>query len=112
MSRTRTRSLRPTVSVLAALALGGAVLSPLSSTADEHGTYTNPVSESFADTYADQLHPGDAVLVRLGPGTDLAGSIASISPAVDKGTVTFFAILANDHHPGTSTATATAKDTP
>ncbi|WP_122261334.1 family 43 glycosylhydrolase [Ornithinimicrobium cerasi] len=49
----RTRTLRPTVSVLAALALGGAVLSPLSSTADEHGTYTNPVSESFADTYAD-----------------------------------------------------------
>ena len=49
----RTRTLHPTVSVLAALALGGAVLSPLSSTAGEHGTYTNPVSESFADTYAD-----------------------------------------------------------
>jgi len=57
------------------------------------------VRATIADTYADQLHPGDAVLVRLGPGTDLAGSIASISPAVDKGTVTFFATLAHDHHP-------------
>jgi HlyD family secretion protein len=57
------------------------------------------VRATIADTYADQLHPGDAVLVRLGPGTDLAGSIASISPAVDKGTITFFATLTNDHHP-------------
>ncbi|TVT37764.1 HlyD family efflux transporter periplasmic adaptor subunit [Hymenobacter setariae] len=58
------------------------------------------VRATLADTYADQLHPGDAVLVRLGPGSDLRGTVASISPAVDKGTVTFYATLANDHHPG------------
>lgn len=57
------------------------------------------VRATLADSYADQLHPGDAVLVRLGPGTDLRGTVASISPAVDKGTVTFYATLANDHHP-------------
>ena len=53
----------------------------------------------LAETYADQLRPGDAVLVRLGPGTDLRGTVASISPAVDKGTVTFYAALRDDHHP-------------
>ena len=57
------------------------------------------VRATLSDTYADQLHPGDAVLVRLGPGTDLPGTVASISPAVDKGVVTFYATLANDHHP-------------
>ncbi|RZK45606.1 MAG: HlyD family secretion protein, partial [Hymenobacter sp.] len=57
------------------------------------------VRATIADTYADQLHPGDAVLVRLGPGTDLAGTVASISPAVEKGTVTFYATLQADHHP-------------
>jgi len=57
------------------------------------------VRATLADAYADQLHPGDAVLVRLGPGTDLRGTVASISPAVDKGVVTFYATLANDHHP-------------
>jgi HlyD family secretion protein len=57
------------------------------------------VRATIADTYADQLHPGYAVLVRLGPGTDLRGTVASISPAVDKGVVTFFATLDNDHHP-------------
>jgi HlyD family secretion protein len=57
------------------------------------------VRATLADTYADQLHPGDAVRVRLGPGTDLPGTVASISPAVDKGTVTFYATLTNDHHP-------------
>ncbi|HET9502186.1 MAG TPA: HlyD family efflux transporter periplasmic adaptor subunit [Hymenobacter sp.] len=57
------------------------------------------VRATLADTYADQLHPGDAVRVRLGPGTDLPGTVASISPAVDKGTVTFYATLNNDHHP-------------
>ena len=58
------------------------------------------VRATLADTYADQLHAGDPVLVRLGPGNDLRGTVASISPAVDKGTVTFYATLANDHHPG------------
>ncbi|RZK62964.1 MAG: HlyD family efflux transporter periplasmic adaptor subunit [Hymenobacter sp.] len=57
------------------------------------------VRATIADSYADQLHPGDAVLVRLGPGADLRGTVASISPAVDKGTVTFFATLNHDHHP-------------
>lgn len=57
------------------------------------------VRATLADAYADQLHPGDAVLVRLGPGTDLRGTVASISPAVDKGVVTFYALLENDHHP-------------
>jgi HlyD family secretion protein len=57
------------------------------------------VRATLADTYADQLHPGDAVLVRLGPGNDLRGTVASISPAVDKGIVTFYATLNNDHHP-------------
>jgi HlyD family secretion protein len=56
------------------------------------------VRATLADAYADQLHTGDPVLVRLGPGNDLRGTVASISPAVDKGTVTFYAALANDHH--------------
>ena len=58
------------------------------------------VRATLADAYADQLHAGDPVLVRLGPGADLRGTVASISPAVDKGTVTFYATLENDHHPG------------
>jgi HlyD family secretion protein len=58
------------------------------------------VRATLADAYADQLHAGDPVLVRLGPGADLRGTVASISPAVDKGTVTFYATLDNDHHPG------------
>jgi len=57
------------------------------------------VRATLADSYADQLHPGDAVRVRLGPGTDLRGTVASISPAVDKGVVTFYATLQADHHP-------------
>ncbi len=57
------------------------------------------VRATLSDSYADQLHPGDAVLVRLGPGTDLRGTVASISPAVDKGVVTFYATLQQDHHP-------------
>ena len=57
------------------------------------------VRATLADTYADQLHPGDAVTVRLGPGTDLPGRVTSISPAVDKGLVTFYASLQDDHHP-------------
>jgi HlyD family secretion protein len=56
------------------------------------------VRATISDAYADQLHPGDAVLVRLGPGTDLPGTVASISPAVDKGVVTFYATLQQDHY--------------
>ncbi|RZK62019.1 MAG: HlyD family efflux transporter periplasmic adaptor subunit [Hymenobacter sp.] len=57
------------------------------------------VRATLSDSYADQLHPGDAVLVRIGPGTDLRGTVASISPAVEKGVVTFYATLENDHAP-------------
>ena len=56
------------------------------------------VRATIADAYADQLHPGDAVRVRLGPETDLPGTVASISPAVDKGVVTFYATLQDDHN--------------
>ena len=56
------------------------------------------VRATISDAYADQLHPGDAVLVRLGPGTDLRGTVASISPAVEKGVVTFYATLQQAHH--------------
>ncbi len=55
------------------------------------------VRATISDTYADQLHPNDGVIVRLN-GTDLRGSIASISPAVEKGVVTFLARLDNPHH--------------
>ena len=57
------------------------------------------VRATLADAYADQLRPGDPVLVRLGPGADLRGTVASISPAVEKGVVTFYATLHHDHHP-------------
>jgi HlyD family secretion protein len=56
------------------------------------------VRATISDSYADALHPGDAVVVRLN-GTDLRGTISTISPAVEKGTVTFYARLAEDHHP-------------
>jgi HlyD family secretion protein len=56
------------------------------------------VRGSIADTYADSLHVGDPVVVRLN-GTDLRGSITSISPAVDKNVVTFYAQLDDNHHP-------------
>ena len=56
------------------------------------------VRATLSDAYAGQLHPGDAVVVRAN-GTDLRGTVASISPAVDKGVVTFYAQLANDHAP-------------
>jgi HlyD family secretion protein len=56
------------------------------------------VRATISDSYADALHPGDAVVVRLN-GTDLRGTISTVSPAVEKGTVTFYARLAEDHHP-------------
>ncbi|GGF12211.1 ABC transporter permease [Hymenobacter cavernae] len=56
------------------------------------------VRGTIADTYADSLHVGDAVLVRLN-GTDLRGTISSISPAADKGVMTFYAQLDENHHP-------------
>ncbi|OUJ72203.1 efflux RND transporter periplasmic adaptor subunit [Hymenobacter crusticola] len=56
------------------------------------------VRGTIADTYADSLHVGDAVLVRLN-GTDLRGTISSISPAADKGVMTFYAQLDQNNHP-------------
>ena len=56
------------------------------------------VRATISDSYADALHRGDSVVVRIN-GTDLRGAVASISPAVDKGVVTFYARLDNPHHP-------------
>ncbi|WP_201977564.1 efflux RND transporter periplasmic adaptor subunit [Hymenobacter rubidus] len=56
------------------------------------------VRATISDSYADQLHPGDSVVVRIND-TDLRGTVASISPAVEKGVVTFYAQLNNPHHP-------------
>ncbi|WP_400193250.1 efflux RND transporter periplasmic adaptor subunit [Hymenobacter sp. B81] len=56
------------------------------------------VRGTIADTYADSLHLGDVVVVRLN-GTDLRGTVSTISPAVDKGVVTFYAQLEQSSHP-------------
>ncbi|PJJ53137.1 HlyD family secretion protein [Hymenobacter chitinivorans DSM 11115] len=56
------------------------------------------VRATISDAYADALHVGDPVVVRIN-GTDLRGTISTISPAVDKGVVTFYAQLEQDHHP-------------
>lgn len=56
------------------------------------------VRATIADAYADALHLQDAVVIRIN-GTDLRGTISTISPAVEKGVVTFYATLIQDHHP-------------
>ncbi|MBX0290074.1 HlyD family efflux transporter periplasmic adaptor subunit [Hymenobacter sp. HSC-4F20] len=56
------------------------------------------VRATISDAYADALHLQDPVIIRVN-GTDLRGAISSISPAVEKGVVTFYAALAQDHHP-------------
>ena len=57
------------------------------------------VRATIADSYAEALHPGDPVIIRLAPGTpDLRGQISTVNPAVDKGSVTFYATLADPHH--------------
>jgi HlyD family secretion protein len=56
------------------------------------------VRATVSDTYAEQLQQGGPVVVRVND-TDLRGHISSISPAVDKGVVTFYAQLDDDHHP-------------
>ena len=55
------------------------------------------VRATISDAYADALHLQDAVVIRIN-GTDLRGTISTISPAVEKGVVTFYATLAQDHH--------------
>jgi HlyD family secretion protein len=56
------------------------------------------VRATVSDTYADQLRPGGPVKVRLN-GTDLPGAISTISPAVEKGVVTFYVTLEQANHP-------------
>ena len=56
------------------------------------------VRATISDSYANALHQGDSVVVRIND-TDLRGTVASISPAVEKGVVTFYAQLNNPHHP-------------
>ncbi|QIL77045.1 efflux RND transporter periplasmic adaptor subunit [Hymenobacter sp. HDW8] len=56
------------------------------------------VRATIADAYAEALHVGDPVVVRVND-TDLRGSISAVSPAVDKGAVTFYAKLDDNHHP-------------
>jgi HlyD family secretion protein len=56
------------------------------------------VRATISDAYADALHLGDAVVVRVN-STDLRGTISTVSPAVDKGVVTFYAKLTDDHNP-------------
>ncbi|WP_375435188.1 efflux RND transporter periplasmic adaptor subunit [uncultured Hymenobacter sp.] len=56
------------------------------------------VRATISDNYADALHLGDPVVVRIND-TDLRGTISTVSPAVDKGVVSFYASLAKDHHP-------------
>lgn len=56
------------------------------------------VRATISDAYADALHLGDPVLIRIND-TDLRGTINTVSPAVDKGVVTFYATLTQDHHP-------------
>ena len=56
------------------------------------------VRATISDTYAEALHQGDPVVVRIND-TDLRGTVASISPAVEKGVVTFYAQLENPHYP-------------
>ncbi|WP_426492376.1 efflux RND transporter periplasmic adaptor subunit [Hymenobacter sp. 102] len=56
------------------------------------------VRATISDAYADALHLQDPVVIRIN-GTDLRGTISTISPAVEKGVVTFYATLQQDHHP-------------
>ncbi|WP_022822799.1 efflux RND transporter periplasmic adaptor subunit [Hymenobacter norwichensis] len=56
------------------------------------------VRATISDAYADALHLGDPVVIRIND-TDLRGTVSTVSPAVDKGVVTFYATLAQDHHP-------------
>ncbi|SMB88002.1 efflux transporter, RND family, MFP subunit [Hymenobacter roseosalivarius DSM 11622] len=56
------------------------------------------VRATISDAYADALHVGDAVVIRANT-TDLRGTISTVSPAVEKGVVTFYARLSEDHHP-------------
>ncbi|MBD2723682.1 efflux RND transporter periplasmic adaptor subunit [Hymenobacter armeniacus] len=56
------------------------------------------VRATISDSYAEDLHQGDPVVVRAN-NTDLRGTVTTISPSVEKGVVTFYAQLDNPHHP-------------
>lgn len=56
------------------------------------------VQATISDTYAGELRPGGAVVVRVND-TDLRGSISSIRPTVENGLVTFFVTLQEKAHP-------------
>lgn len=57
------------------------------------------VRATISDSYAEQLHVGDPVIVRLSSdGPDLRGQISSVNPAVERGSVTFYATLDENHH--------------
>jgi len=56
------------------------------------------VRATISDTYAEALHQGDPVVVRIND-TDLRGAITTISPSVEKGVVMFYAQLDQPHHP-------------
>ncbi len=56
------------------------------------------VEGSISDAYAGQLRPGGWVIVRIND-TDLRGRITNIQPAVENGTVKFFAGLEKNNHP-------------
>ncbi|MBC7448821.1 MAG: HlyD family efflux transporter periplasmic adaptor subunit [Hymenobacteraceae bacterium] len=57
------------------------------------------VRATISDSYAEALHPADPIIVRLGSsGPDLRGRISTVNPAVDKGSVTFYATLDDPRH--------------
>lgn len=55
------------------------------------------VQATISDAFADQLSPGGSAVVRVND-TDLKGTIASIKPTVENGTVTFFIALEEKAH--------------
>jgi HlyD family secretion protein len=61
------------------------------------------VRATISDTYAEALRPGTPVRIRLGgstdAATDLTGTIATISPAVEKGSMTFTVALTEPDNP-------------
>ena len=55
------------------------------------------VQATISDAFADQLSPGGSATVRIND-TDLKGTIASIKPTVENGTITFFVALEEKAH--------------
>ncbi|MFD2245435.1 efflux RND transporter periplasmic adaptor subunit [Pontibacter ruber] len=55
------------------------------------------VQATISDAFAEQLSPGGSAIVRVND-TDLKGTIASIKPTVENGTVTFFVALDEKAH--------------